>query len=27
VAFLETGLNIKGCALGICDAEDWTKAE
>lgn len=27
VAFLDGGLNIKGCALGICDAEDWTKAE
>lgn len=27
VAFLDAGLNIKGCALGICDAEDWTKAE
>lgn len=27
VSFLEGGLNIKGCAVGICDAEDWTKAE
>lgn len=25
VVFSETGLNIKGCALGICDDEDWTK--
>jgi hypothetical protein len=23
VTFTETGLNIRGCALGICDAEDW----
>ena len=21
----DSGLNIKGCALGICQAEDWTK--
>ncbi len=25
VTFNDTGLNIRGCALGICDAEDWTK--
>ncbi len=23
VTFTEAGLNIRGCALGICDAEDW----
>lgn len=25
VTFSDAGLNIEGCALGICDAEDWTK--
>ena len=25
VTFTATGLNIKGCALGICKAENWTK--
>lgn len=25
VTFTDGGLNIEGCALGICDAEDWTK--
>ncbi|MDP7185408.1 MAG: hypothetical protein QGI08_06770 [Paracoccaceae bacterium] len=27
VSFLEGGLNIRGCAVGFCDGEDWTKAE
>lgn len=26
VSFVESGLNIRGCAV-ICDSEDWTKAE
>ncbi len=25
VTFTEAGLNIRGCALGICKAEDWLK--
>lgn len=25
VTFTATGLNIKGCALGMCDSEAWTK--
>lgn len=25
VVFSASGLNIKGCAVGICDAEDWAK--
>lgn len=25
VTFTTAGLNIQGCALGICDAENWTK--
>jgi hypothetical protein len=25
VTFNDTGLKIKGCALGICDSENWTK--
>jgi hypothetical protein len=25
VIFSDAGLNIRGCALGICKAEDWTK--
>ncbi len=25
VTFTDSGLNIKGCALGICKAENWTK--
>ena len=24
VTFTDTGLNIRGCALGICKAENWT---
>ena len=25
VTFKSTGLSIKGCAIGICDTENWTK--
>ncbi len=25
VTFTDGGLNIRGCALGICKAENWTK--
>ncbi|MEE9388355.1 MAG: hypothetical protein V3U96_07075 [Paracoccaceae bacterium] len=25
VIFTEAGLNIRGCAMGICKAEDWAK--
>ncbi len=25
VVFGDTGLNTQGCALGICQAEDWSK--
>ena len=25
VTFTDTGLNIRGCALGICKAENWVK--
>jgi len=25
VTFTQAGLNIEGCAIGICDDEDWVK--
>lgn len=25
VTFTNAGLNIRGCAIGICQSEDWTK--